>query len=311
MSKPVIRPMHERDLDAADRVHRIAFGTRFGLPDPGAFRGDAQMVRTRWATDPEATCVVEIDGSIVGGACAMDWGSVFVLGPVFVLPDQAGRGLAHLVVEAMMAIADRRGAKLAGLFTFPESATHLRLYESAGFVAQTLTPIMTKQPGAAGQSPGLLFSKLGPAEQDAAVLKLARLTDLNFPGLDLTREIRAVARLGMGDTILIGEAHDPRALAICHYGPRGEGGTGTLFIKFAATRPGADADFAQLVDCCEGLATATHAQHMIAGTNTARTGAYRILRERGFRAGLVGVAMHRPDGPDYNRPDLFVIDDWR
>jgi GNAT superfamily N-acetyltransferase len=292
-------------------VHRIAFGTRFGLPDPSKFRGDAQMVRTRWATDPDATRVVEIDGSIMGGACAMDWGSVFVLGPVFVLPEQAGRGLAHLVVQAMMAIADQRGAKLAGLFTFPESATHLRLYESAGFVAQTLTPIMTKQPGAAGQSPGLLFSKLSPAEQEAAVLKLARLTDLNLPGLDLTREIRAVARLGMGDTILIGEAHDPRALAICHYGPRGEGGSGTLFIKFAATRPGAAADFAQLLDCCEGLATVTAAQRIIAGTNTARAGAYQILRERGFRAGLVGVAMHRPDGPDYNRPDVFVIDDWR
>ena len=311
MSEPVIRPMHERDLDAADRVHRIAFGTRFGLPDPAAFRGDAQMVRTRWATDPEATRVVEIDGAIVGGACAMHWGSVFVLGPVFVDPKHAARGLAHLLVEHMMAIADQRGAKLAGLFTFPESATHLRLYESAGFVAQTLTPVMTKQPDAAQQNPGLLFSKLGPAEQDAALLGLARVTDLNFPGLDLTREIRAVARLEMGDTILIGEAHDPRALAICHYGPRGEGGSGTLFIKFAAARPGAAADFAQLLDCCDGLATATGAQRMIAGTNTARAEAYRILRERGFRAGLVGVAMHRPDGPDYNRPDVFVIDDWR
>ena len=311
MSEPVIRPMHERDLDAADRVHRIAFGTRFGLPDPAAFRGDAQMIRTRWTTDPEAACVVEIDGSIVGGACAMDWGSVFVLGPVFVLPEQAGRGLAHLVVQHMMAIADQRGARLAGLFTFPESATHLRLYESAGFVAQTLIPIMSKQPDAARQNPGLLFSKLGPTEQDAVVLKLARLTGLNLPGLDLTREIRAVAQLGMGDTILIGDAHDPRALAICHYGPGGEGGTGTLFIKFAATRPGAAVDFAELIDRCEGLAAATQSQRIVAGTNTARAGAYRILRERGFRAGLVGVAMHRPDGPDYNRPDVFVIDDWR
>jgi N-acetylglutamate synthase-like GNAT family acetyltransferase len=269
------------------------------------------MVRTRWATDPEATCVVEIEGSIVGGACAMDWGSLFVLGPVFVDPKHAGRGVAHLLVEHMMSIADQRGAKLAGLFTFPESATHLRLYESAGFVAQTLTPVMSKQPDAARHSRGLLFSKLGAGDQDAALLKLARLTDLNFPGLDLTREIRAVARLGMGDTILIGEAHDPRSLAICHYGPRGEGGSGTLFIKFAATRPGAAADFAQLLDCCEGLATTTGAQRIIAGTNTARAEAYRILRERDFRAGLVGVAMHRPAGPDYNRPDVFVIDDWR
>ena len=24
-----------------------------------------------------------------------------------------------------------------------------------------------------------------------------------------------------------------------------------------------------------------------------------------------GVAMHRPDSPAYNRPDVFVVDDWR
>jgi hypothetical protein len=43
----------------------------------------------------------------------------------------------------------------------------------------------------------------------------------------------------------------------------------------------------------------------------ARKGAYRVMRARGYRAGLVGVAMHRPDGPGYNRPDVFAIDDWR
>ena len=75
MSKPVIRPLLESDLDAADRVHRIAFGTRFGLPDPIKFRGDAQIVRPRWATEPDANLVAESDGTIIGGACAMSWGS--------------------------------------------------------------------------------------------------------------------------------------------------------------------------------------------------------------------------------------------
>jgi len=310
MSKPVIRPMHERDLDAADRVHRLAFGTRFGLPDPSKFRGDAQIVRPRWATEPDASLVAEVDGTIVGGACAMGWGSVFILGPVFVHPDQAGRGLARLLVQEMIARVDASGPSFTGLFTFPESAVHLRLYESFGFVSQALTPIMTKVPEPGTQRTQLLFSKLAPPEREDALAGLRELTNSIFPGLYLSREVGAVARLGLGDTILLGAPNDVRGFAICHFGPRGEGGD-TFFVKFAAVRPNAADDFGDLVDRCEGLAVTLRAQRIAAGTNTARAGAYRILRERGFRAGLIGVAMHRPDGPGYNRPDVFAIDDWR
>ena len=32
----------------------------------------------------------------------------------------------------------------------------------------------------------------------------------------------------------------------------------------------------------------------------------------GFRFGpLVGVSMHRPGEPGYDRPDTYIIDDWR
>ena len=92
MQQPIIRPMQQADLTAADRVYRIAFGTRFRLPDPSQFRGDAQVVRTRWATDPSTAFVAELDDTVVGGACAMDWGSVLIVGPIFVHPDQSGRG---------------------------------------------------------------------------------------------------------------------------------------------------------------------------------------------------------------------------
>jgi hypothetical protein len=32
---------------------------------------------------------------------------------------------------------------------------------------------------------------------------------------------------------------------------------------------------------------------------------------RGYRTGLQGVAMHRPNESGYNRTDTYVIDDWR
>jgi hypothetical protein len=49
----------------------------------------------------------------------------------------------------------------------------------------------------------------------------------------------------------------------------------------------------------------------VAGVNTARRIAYRTLLARGWRPGLVGVAMHRNDDPAYSHPDALVIDDWR
>ena len=315
MHQPTIRPMRQADLDAADRVYRIAFGTRFRLPDPGQFRGDAQAVRTRWATDATTAFVAEINDTIAGGACAMDWGSVLIIGPIFVHPDYSGRGIARLLMQQMVALADARAAKLAALFTFPESATHLRLYESFGFASQALTPVMAKAPDAGRAASdaldaATLFSKLSPTERVAALRECGRVTDAIFPGFDLAREIEAVASLKLGDTILLG-SDSIRGFAVCHSGAGSEGGSGTLFVKFAAVRPDAKQDFSVVLDCCEGLASAIGAANIVAGTNTARSGAYAIMRARGFRAGLVGVAMHRPDRPGYNRPDVFAIDDWR
>jgi predicted N-acetyltransferase YhbS len=316
MHPPTIRAMRQKDLDTADRIYRVAFGTRFGLPDPSQFRGDAQAVRTRWATDASTAFVAEIDDTIVGGACAMDWGSVLIVGPIFVHPDQSGRGIARMLVAKMVELADARAAKLSGLFTFPESATHLRLYESFGFASQALTPIMTKAPdsgnaASAALGAGTLFSKLSDSERRGALRQCGRITDASFPGLDLAREIEAVVGLKLGDTILLGGGDGVRGFAVCHFGAGSEGGSGTLYIKFAAVRPHAEPDFADLLDCCEGLAGAIGTPVIAAGTNTARTGAYRTMRTRGFRAGLVGVAMHRPGGPGYNRADVFAIDDWR
>src|SRR5271165_6341997 len=111
MHPPTIRAMRQKDLDTADRIYRVAFGTRFGLPDPSQFRGDAQAVRTRWATDASTAFVAEIDDTIVGGACAMDWGSVLIVGPIFVHPDQSGRGIARMLVAKMVELADARAAK--------------------------------------------------------------------------------------------------------------------------------------------------------------------------------------------------------
>ena len=92
-----------------------------------------------------------------------------------------------------------------------------------------------------------------------------------------------------------------------------EAGSGVTYVKFGAMRPGRDAPvlFDRLLAACEALAAERGCSKLVAGVNTARHTAYRRMTERGFRAFLHGVAMQRPNEAGYNRPDCFVIDDWR
>jgi hypothetical protein len=45
--------------------------------------------------------------------------------------------------------------------------------------------------------------------------------------------------------------------------------------------------------------------------NLGRQDAYQRMVARGFRTGLQGVTMHRPNEPGYSHAESYVIDDWR
>ena len=85
------------------------------------------------------------------------------------------------------------------------------------------------------------------------------------------------------------------------------------FVKFGAVRPGREAGdrFERLLDACEQLAAERGLGQFAAGMNLARQDAYQRMVVRGFRTGMQGVTMHRPNEPGYSRPDAYVIDDWR
>jgi hypothetical protein len=113
--------------------------------------------------------------------------------------------------------------------------------------------------------------------------------------------------------VLLREGGAVRGFAVCHAGAGSEAGSGTLYVKFAAVMRGTEAParLAALLESCEALAARLGARRVVAGVNTARRGAYRLLRSRGYRADMAGVAMHRPDQPGYNRAEIFALDDWR
>ncbi|HET7133596.1 MAG TPA: hypothetical protein VFJ95_15185, partial [Gammaproteobacteria bacterium] len=82
-----VRLLRETDLDEADRIMRLAFGTFLGMPDPVSFMGDAGFVRTRWRADPSAAFGAYAGERLVGSSFVANWGSVGFFGPLTVHPE--------------------------------------------------------------------------------------------------------------------------------------------------------------------------------------------------------------------------------
>jgi GNAT superfamily N-acetyltransferase len=310
-----IRPLEERDLDEADRIMRIAFGTYLKAPDPITVFGDSDYVHTRFESDPGSAFCAELDGEVVGTNFATRWGSFAFFGPLTVRVDLWDRGVASQLMEPVIELFDRWDVRHAGLFTFPESTKHVALYNKFGFWPQELNPVLGKEVGAsAGQTAYETFSAAAAKGADADVLaECRRLTDTIYEGLDLESEIVAVHQQGLGETVLLRDDGGLAGFAACHYGPRTEAGSGACYVKFAAVRhgDGAEARFHALLDACEAMAADHGLAQLVAGVNTARHGAHQALLARGYRAMLNGLTMLRPNGRALNRSDLFVIDDLR
>lgn len=310
----LVRPLAEADLDEADRIFRLAFGTFLGMPDPMRFAGDADAVRTRWKADPAAAFVAEVDGRLAGSNFAANWGSVGLFGPLSVAPERWGHGIGQRLLDRTMELFAGWNTRHIGLFTFAHSPKHVALYQKYGFWPRYLTAIMAR-PAETGSMPtgSTLVSDVPDSDLPGALGAIAELTDSIYPGLDVGGEIDAVMTQKLGDTVLLDDAAGLQALAVCHIGPGTEAGSGTCFIKFAAVRPGPGADrgFGRLLDACQRLAAERGASVLLAGANAGCDRAWKAMTARGFRPLMQGVALHRPNDADYHTSDRYVIDDWR
>lgn len=313
-SEIIVRPLQESELSTADTIMRLAFGTFIGLPDPMAFMGDASFVRTRWIANPNAAFAAEANGEVIGSNFATNWGSVGFFGPLTIRPDYWDRGVGKRLMEPIVALFDQWQTKHAGLFTFPHSTKHVGLYQRFGFWPRFLTALMSR-PVESRKSAAqwTRFSAVPVTERDAVLNACREVTDAMYEGLDVAHEIKAVADQNLGDTVLLWDDNGLVGLAVCHIGPGTEAGSGVCYIKFGAVRPGpaAEEHFDKLIDACEELASAQQAARLVGGVNTARHEAYRQMLARGFRTDIQGVVMSRPNEAGYNRPGVYLIDDWR
>jgi len=309
-----IRALREEDLPAADRIMRLAFGTLLGVPDPIKFMGDADYVRTRWLADPSAALAAEVAGQLVGTNFATRWGSVGFFGPLTILPELWGRGIAQRLLGPTMDLFNQWGVTHAGLFTFAESAKHVNLYQKFGFWPRFLTALM-ERPAAenSGSVAWTRFGELPESEKPKCLQACRELTNSIYDGLNVGREIRAVDDQHLGDTVLTWDGSRLAGFAVCHSGAGTEAGSGKCYIKFGAVQSGpySTLEFRRLLAASSEFGVSRGTNLLTAGINLARLGAYREMLQAGFRSTRQGVAMERHGKAGYNRPEVFLIDDWR
>jgi len=310
--------LKENELEEADRIVRLAFGTFLGVPNPLDFMGDRTFMAPRWRSPHVKVLAARKAGRLIGTNVVTRWGSFGFFGPLTVLPNHWDQGVAQLLLKATMTVFDRWGLKHTALYTFPHSTKHVALYQKFGYWPRYLTAIMTHRVDGnsavshKGPSPAVLLSALAKSQREEAVRACGKLTDKIDKGLDLAGEIRAVIAHGTGDVLLTNTRGILDGFAVCLTGRGSEGGEKTCYVKFAATRGGAGAGdrFDKLLEACEAFA-ASRGTTLEAGVNLAREDAYRRMRARGYRVAMQGVAMQRPHAAGFNRPDAYVIDDWR
>jgi GNAT superfamily N-acetyltransferase len=309
-----LSPLKQSELEEADRIVRLAFGTFLGVPNPLEFMGDRTFMAPRWRS-PHVKVIAAREGRrLIGSNVVTRWGSFGFFGPLTVLPEYWDRGVAKQLLASTVTIFDGWGLRHTGLFTFAQSAKHVGLYQSFGYWPRYLTAIMAFTPEAKADHAHapILLSALRKGRREEAIQACAKLTHRIDKGLDLTGEIRAVTAQRAGDVVLTYTRGALDAFAVCLHGPGSEGGEKTCYIKFGAARGGAGAGerFDTLLDACEAFAS-SRGVPIEAGVNLAREDAYRRMRSRGYRAAMQGVAMQRPHADGFNRADVYVIDDWR
>ena len=308
-----IGPLKETELNEADRIVRLAFGTFLGLPNPIEAMGDRSFLAPRWRSSNVKVLAARDGGRLIGSNVATRWGSFGFFGPLTVLPEYWNRGVAQRLLEATMKIFDRWGVRHTGLFTFAHSAAHVALYQKFGYWPRYLTAIMKREPEAASNlaSPTLL-SALNKPQREQAIEACRKLANKIDKGLDLTGEVRSVLAQRTGDVVLTYSRGVLDGFAVCMNGPGSEGGEKTCYVKFGAARSGAGAGerFDKLLDACDAFGSSRGAA-MEAGVNLARDDAFRRMRAHGYRVAMQGVSMQRPHIDGFNRAGVYVVDDWR
>jgi len=313
----IIRNLREEEIEKAEELVRLAFGTFLNIPEPLENPLGRRNIAHRFHQDPRNVLAAILEGELVGMNVLTRWGSFAFFGPLTVRPELWGSNIGtRLVREALERFASN-GVSNLGLFTFSDSPKHLGLYHKFGFCSRFLTPLMEKQIEAPTLDNSELYQTFGDLDQEkrkALLSKLRNLTNALYPGLDLTSEIELVEARKMGDSVIIlNEDSQPVGFAIIQSGVNTEAGLNRCYVKFGATVLGPEGAeyFGRLLSACEAFAYQKKAEVLEAGINLSHREAFDLMLAKKYRISFIGVAMQKPNEPAHEREGTFVMDDWR
>jgi GNAT superfamily N-acetyltransferase len=311
-----VREVREAELDEADRIFRLAFGTQSKLANPTGAFGDRNMIKSRWSGRTSTVVIAESEGRLVGTNVITRWGSVGFFGRMAVHPEMWGKGIASKLLDSTIRLFEDWRTSQNGLDTFPDSEKHIHLYQKHGFWPRYLTAMMSKKLGRdklrlkTGQY-SVSFSSLNEDARKRCLERAKGLADSIYRGLDLSNEIQSVYSQSLGDTVLLYEEGDRPELvgfAICHTGANTEAGSGNCYVKFGAAK--SEDIFKRLIAASEYYASTKGLSRISGAVNTARHEAYKIMLDYGFEIATTRVCMHNPNEASYNKPGVYVIDRW-
>lgn len=309
-----IKALNTSHLTELESLVRVAFAKHIGIPDPNSFNSGASLA-SRFEVAADGAFGTFIDNKLVAAIFCTPWGSFGFFGPLVVLPEYWGSGLAQALIEKADQFFKDKNIELAGLYTFSNSPKHLALYQKFGYWPKQLTALMSTEisllapANAETTATAKRFSQFDGATQQAHLEAARKLCNGIYPGLDLSTEVKALASCKIGDTIFIEKDGATIGFAVCHFGHGSEATSNSCYIKFAAASD--QEQFSRLLSECRKLSSAVGVTHLMAGVNTARHEAYKTMLQSGFKMQAIGVAMLRADHDGFNRPGVFVIDDWR
>ena len=224
-------------------------------------------------------------------------------------------GLGRLLLAPILDCFDRWQLTLTGLYTFPNSAKHLHLYQQFGFWPRFLTAIMSRPVDhTERQSQWGAFSNVAAADRQDVLSECFDLTHSVYPGLRLDREIQGVDDQGLGETVLIRSGAELDGIAVCQCGYRHRGGRRQLLYQVCrcAARTG----------CCRAVRPASgrlratgEIQRAVAASGGcepgARTRPFEPCVGRAFARICSGYQCTAPTSLATATPMPSVIDDWR
>ncbi|MGH9020881.1 MAG: GNAT family N-acetyltransferase [Acidimicrobiales bacterium] len=285
--------MTEADLDDARRVCDAAFGgarDEAAETDPPSIFSEG-LFALRFAADPDGCFVaVGADGATVGCVISVARGTLGWFGPLATLPSVQRSGAGESLIRSCLDGWDRRGVTLRGLETMGESPFHVGFYGRFGF-----RPAWT----------GVAFERaIEPSDMPDGVEVGGRVPDLDFiyPGLDVSGEVWATTSTRAGWVVTTDDG-----VALVHI-ERTLQGSDTAFVPFlaATTRAGFD----RLMGAAEHLGSAAGKSSLFTRTSGSAWATSDALVGRGYRPGGAFVRMKSGDGVDYDRGDVFYLDNW-